>query len=1615
VLTSRGEGIPPTWSTVDPSKAITNLNMSNFSIFNVPNINATGALSVGTNASTTSVILGRTGIFTNINGSLQINGSSGIANQVLTSRGEGIPPTWSTVDPSKAITNLNMSNFSIFNVPNIDATGALSVGTNASTTSITLGRTGIFTNINGSLQINGSSGINNQVLTSGGLGIPPTWKTPSFISTATANLNMNGYTITNVASINSILSHFTLASSAASITIGKTGIFTNINGSLQINGSSGIANQVLTSGGLGIPPTWSTTSFVSTATTDLNMSNFSITNVSSINASGTLSVGTNASTTSIIVGRTGIFTNINGSLQINGSSGIANQVLTSGGLGIPPTWTTLPANSFISTATTDLNMNNFSIRNVSSINASGILSIGTNVSTTSLILGRTGIFTNINGSLQINGSSGIVNQVLTSGGAGIPPTWTTIPSSTFISTATTNLNMNNFSITNVSSIDASGVLSIGTNVSTTSVTIGRLSSSGTNINIYGKILTCTPANYININTPALYVANTPIDAGSVVSTGILKIGTKETTSNISIGRTGITTTINGSLQINGSSGIANQVLTSGGEGIPPTWTTIPSSTFISTATTNLNMNNFSITNVSNIDASGSLRIGTNASTTNVSIGRTGISTSINGSLQINGSSGSLNQVLTSGGEGIPPIWTTIPSSSFISTATTDLNMNNLSIVNLTNITNSNSNFKVIASSITLGSSASAPNMFLFSRYLQLTTSTDISISALTIKFNGAKLEGGNATLSVGTNETTPSIILGRTGIFTNINGSLQINGSSGIANQVLTSRGSGIPPTWANPSFVSNATTDLNMSNFSITNVSTIDASGTLSIGTNASTTSIIVGRTGIFTNINGSLQINGSSGSLNQVLTSGGEGIPPTWTTIPARSFISTATTNLNMNNFSITNVLSINANGELSIGTNASTTSLKIGRLAGSSGPDITITGKNVIFTPHSGITINTFALYVANTPIDAGSVVSTGILQIGTKETTSNISIGRTGIITSINGSLQINGSSGSLNQVLTSGGADIPPTWTTIPSSTFISTATTNLNMNNFSITNVSSINASGELSIGTNASTTAIRMGFSGKTTHIAGTTSCFLLSSNAISANNIESNKILPFGNSALEIAAGTSRTGSINIQSESLLKNEIHIGSAPSIININGSVINLNGSVINLNGSVRVPTIDGINTLLRVGTNASTTNISIGRTGIITTINGSLQINGSSGIANQVLTSGGEGIPPTWTNPSFVSTATTDLNMNNFSITNVENIDSNGVLNIGRTATTNTIYIGNTLSSGISTNIEGRDMVRISSTRIIELNADSGVYLTSGELDGGNGLVFANKLNIGCKLLTTNISIGRTGIITNINGSLQINGSSGTVNQVLTSGGAGIPPTWTNPSFVSTATTNLNMNNFSITNVSNIDASGTLSVGTNASTTNISIGRTGISTSINGTLQINGALQLNGSSGSVNQVLTSLGQIYAPVWKNPSFVSTATTNLNMNNLLIYDVEKIYGTGGLDIGTNASTTSMILGRTGITTNINGSLQINGASGSVNQVLTSNGTLATWGKRIECGVTNATTIGTQAFSPVFTTKPVVVITPLASSSSVNAVVTIISDSSFSWNCNSPVAIQWIAIG
>ena len=312
----------------------------------------------------------------------------------------------------EAKSNLNMSNYSIIG-STIDASNtSLTIG-GTTTTSLILGKASQTTNILGNFQVNNTAGNNGQVLTSNGT--LASWQNTAWVGNATTDLNMGGRLITNSANINinsgksvviagtNPLTEVTLDNSG--LTVINTGTYIQqflYQGQLQLqdlsrkyikltpqninlNGSNGTIGQVLTKNNSNeIQWLNNAGSWVGTATSNLNMSIYSIISPNIDASNTTLTIGgTNA--TSLILGKASQTTNILGNLQINSSAGSNGQVLTSNGTLV--SWQTPIAGAtgatgdtgpigetgvsgWISTAESDLNMATYVIGGTSTLNIS---------------------------------------------------------------------------------------------------------------------------------------------------------------------------------------------------------------------------------------------------------------------------------------------------------------------------------------------------------------------------------------------------------------------------------------------------------------------------------------------------------------------------------------------------------------------------------------------------------------------------------------------------------------------------------------------------------------------------------------------------------------------------------------------------------------------------------------------------------------------------------------------------------------------------------------------------------------------------------------------------------------------------------------------------------------------------------------------------------------------------------------------------------------------------------------------------------------------------------------------------------------------------------------------
>ena len=142
------------------------------------------------------------------------------------------------------------------------------------------------------------------------------------------------------------------------------------------------------------------------------------------------------------------------------------------------------------------------------------------------------------------------------------------PSSSWVGTATSQLNMGAFDISGTR-MDSLTTLSLG-DVSATTTTLGRSAGitaiNGNTIGLNGTTSTTIIAPIINL-TGAVKTAN--VDTASAV---VLNLASA-TASGVNVGRLTQTTDLIGNIKINNSSGTSGQILTSTGASTAPTWQT----------------------------------------------------------------------------------------------------------------------------------------------------------------------------------------------------------------------------------------------------------------------------------------------------------------------------------------------------------------------------------------------------------------------------------------------------------------------------------------------------------------------------------------------------------------------------------------------------------------------------------------------------------------------------------------------------------------------------------------------------------------------------------------------------------------------------------------------------------------------------------------------------------------------------------------------------------------------------------------------------------------------------------------------------------------------------------
>jgi len=239
----------------------------------------------------------------------------------------------------------------------------------------------------------------------------------------------------------------------------------NFNSTILLNGEIGPEGQVISSNGDGTM-SWVPTGGAGSVPTlaqvlavGASANNLAITSVKGISNTTLLTIGSDA--TINLTPATG--------LAVSGDVGTAGQVLTSNG-SAPPSWedalTSVPTLSAVMTAgaiaSTDLDMAQNDILNCAAVsNSTAVLALTSNVG---IGMDTTALNLQLSSTLSINGNVGEDGQFLTSQGAGQPPYWTDYVQSvpplgtvmTAGATASTDLSMGLFDITNCASVSNNG-------------------------------------------------------------------------------------------------------------------------------------------------------------------------------------------------------------------------------------------------------------------------------------------------------------------------------------------------------------------------------------------------------------------------------------------------------------------------------------------------------------------------------------------------------------------------------------------------------------------------------------------------------------------------------------------------------------------------------------------------------------------------------------------------------------------------------------------------------------------------------------------------------------------------------------------------------------------------------------------------------------------------------------------------------------------------------------------------------------------------------------------------------------------------------------------------------
>lgn len=400
---------------------------------------------------------------------------------------------------------------------------------------------------------------------------------------------------------------------------------------------------------------------------------------------------------------------------------------------------------------------------------------------------------------------------------------------------------------------------------------------------------------------------TTLSAPTLDASAALNVGAS-TALGVNVGRSGQTTDLVGNVRVNGSSGTSGQVLTSTGASTAPTWQAAGASSWVGTATSELQMGTYPITSstslvlgdpLNNVNIRGivlvplSLTVGTTPEQVLIFGGEEGnlydTTTQNNIELRINASGGlreqTYNAIISPTASGTGALILPLVKKRYY------VNVFNGSTHNWTIASQTG---ELIAGGLAGGGITSASSVTIKPAQSMVFSQIDGGVLGKFNVFMSEVLQGTSpvfsgatiptidtaATLNLGASTAT-GVNVGRSGQTTNLVGNVRVNGSGGTAGEVLTSTGASTAPVWQTPpsGWVGTAASQLNMGIYDISGAVVDNSGNTLTLGANTTTTTIGKATTGI-TNLRGIVQVSGAAGTSGQVLTSAGPSAVPTWTT---------------------------------------------------------------------------------------------------------------------------------------------------------------------------------------------------------------------------------------------------------------------------------------------------------------------------------------------------------------------------------------------------------------------------------------------------------------------------------------------------------------------------------------------------------------------------------------------------------------------------------------------------------------------------------------------------------------------------------------------------------------